>query len=35
VRLTFTHPVNGAQMTLEAPLPADFRAALEAISGDR
>jgi len=34
-RLTFTHPVLGARMTFEAPLPADFRAALEACSGDR
>ncbi|MDD3643526.1 MAG: RluA family pseudouridine synthase [Candidatus Krumholzibacteria bacterium] len=34
-RLSFTHPVLGERMTFEAPLPADFRAALEAISGDR
>jgi 23S rRNA pseudouridine1911/1915/1917 synthase len=33
-RLAFVHPVLGAQMAFEAPLPADFRAALEAVSGD-
>lgn len=30
-RLTFAHPVSGAEMTLTAPLPRDMAAALEAL----
>lgn len=30
-RLEIRHPVTGALLALEAPLPADFRAALEAL----
>jgi 23S rRNA pseudouridine1911/1915/1917 synthase len=29
-RLAFTHPVTGAELALRAPLPQDFRSALEA-----
>ena len=29
LRLTFFHPVTGDEMTLQAPYPADMRAALE------
>jgi 23S rRNA pseudouridine1911/1915/1917 synthase len=31
-RLRFAHPLSGAALELEAPLPADFRALLEALS---
>lgn len=32
-RLSFTHPVSGAELDLEAPLPADFRVLLAALAG--
>ncbi|HEY6004358.1 MAG TPA: RluA family pseudouridine synthase [Anaeromyxobacter sp.] len=34
-RLAFDHPRTGRRLTLEAPLPADFRAALEVLRGGR
>lgn len=34
-RLSFVHPALGTRMTFDAPLPGDFRAALEAVSGER
>ena len=33
--LSFMHPALGTEMAFESPLPGDFRAALEAFSGDR
>jgi 23S rRNA pseudouridine1911/1915/1917 synthase len=34
-RLTFEHPRSGRRLSFEAPLPADFRAALEVLRGKR
>ena len=30
-RLTFAHPLTGVELTLESPMPKDFRATLEAL----
>jgi hypothetical protein len=30
-RIRFDHPASGARMTVTAPLPADFQAALDAL----
>ena len=33
-RLAFVHPVSGAELAFESPLPADMRALIAALSGD-